>query len=215
MLPPDKTYSVSVCGVSRGTNIRKKVAQRLRAGNEVQKLEYQTVFTTYVRGDPKPAFFKSCDDGTNHASCNGPSQIPDIVLTTENSNTTFSCVGTFWKDPEESGDEATDSANKTQPRLSKLFSTQPLSQDELQNMFFHPKVYAEKFWKAYPIFTPPEPQEGHMRLAPGLYYTNALEAGASCIEIAAIAGRNVAMLVHSELQERGQVDPGSCTQVFR
>ena len=78
-------------------------------------------------------------------------------------------------------------------------------------MFFNPKVYAEKFWKAYPVFTPPEREESRMHLAPGLYYTNALEAGASCIEIAAVAGRNVAMLVRNELLERAQVESESCT----
>jgi prenylcysteine oxidase/farnesylcysteine lyase len=129
--------------------------------------------------------------------------MPDIILTSETSNTSFSCVGTFWKPKQKEGESA---GQDQSPRLSKLFSTNPLKEEDLRDMFVGPKVCAEKFWRAYPVFTPPEMEEGRMQLAPGLYYTNALEAGASCVEIAAVAARNVALLIGKELIDRGQVD---------
>jgi len=48
-------------------------------------------------------------------------------------------------------------------------------------------------------FTPPE-EFAPFELAPGLYYNNALEAAASAMEIAAIAGKNSALLAASHLR---------------
>lgn len=57
-------------------------------------------------------------------------------------------------------------------------------------------------WLAYPVYTPvknPADELGTFVLAPGLFYANAIEKIASCMEIAAIGGRNVALLVHNEV----------------
>lgn len=178
----------------------------MHAGKDIEDVKYQTVYTTYVRGNPKPEFFKSCHHKHPHATCRGPKNIPEIILTSENSDTAFSCVGTFWKPAEYSTEHSSEYSGTRPPaRLSKLFSVGPLNDMQVEEMFDEPKIVAQKFWKAYPKFVPPEVEEGRMQLAPGLYYTNALEAGASCIEIAAVAARNVAMLIDRELKDRSRI----------
>ncbi|CAH8605956.1 unnamed protein product [Dicrocoelium dendriticum] len=62
-------------------------------------------------------------------------------------------------------------------------------------------------WFACPVYKPVEdPQEelGTFILAPNLYYANAIEAIASCMEIAAIGGRNVALLIAAQRRSSKQ-----------
>ncbi|KAA0183923.1 Prenylcysteine oxidase [Fasciolopsis buskii] len=63
-------------------------------------------------------------------------------------------------------------------------------------------------WLAYPTYKPvenPEKELGQFVLAPRLYYVNAIEHAASCMEMAAIGGRNVALLIAADRQAAGQI----------
>ena len=53
-------------------------------------------------------------------------------------------------------------------------------------------------WAAYPKYNPPE-KLTPFRLAPALYYANAIETGASAMEMSAIAGRNAALGILKDL----------------
>ncbi|GAA34351.2 prenylcysteine oxidase [Clonorchis sinensis] len=58
-------------------------------------------------------------------------------------------------------------------------------------------------WLAYPVYEPvqnPHEDLGKFVLAPKFYYVNAIEKMASCIEIAAIGGRNAALLVAADME---------------
>lgn len=56
------------------------------------------------------------------------------------------------------------------------------------------EIAANQVWMgAYPAFDPPE-NFPPFQLSPGLYYANAWENAASAMEMAALAGRNVALL---------------------
>ena len=56
------------------------------------------------------------------------------------------------------------------------------------------EIVANHTWAAaYPAFDPPE-NFPPFQLSEGLYYSSAWENGASAIEVAAIGGRNVALL---------------------
>ena len=57
--------------------------------------------------------------------------------------------------------------------------------------------------QAYPKFDPPE-DFSRWELAPGLYYSSALENAASALEIAAISGRNAALLAAQHLRRRAR-----------
>ncbi|CAH8838805.1 unnamed protein product [Trichobilharzia szidati] len=56
-------------------------------------------------------------------------------------------------------------------------------------------------WLAYPTYRPvtdPYTDLGEFKLAPGVYYPNAIELAASCMEMAIIGGRNVALMIANE-----------------
>ena len=105
--------------------------------------------------------------------------------------------------------------------LYKLFSKGPIPQAWLSMLFeggYEIPVTHE--WKAYPAFDPPE-NFPPFQLADGLYYNSAAENAASALEIAAIEGRNVALLVAKQFSnsynvdknnEGGILEQGSTTQ---
>lgn len=149
-------------------------------------IDYQTVYTTYVKAKLRPEYFYPGTGAVGGADA----ELPGFIGTSEGSAAGFSCIGTL---------NASVDGNGT--RLMKLFSREKLQQELLDKMFVAPEVPAEKRWEAYPVFRVPEREEGRMRVAGGLYYVNALEAGASCIEIAAVAARNVAALLLRDLAQ--------------
>ena len=89
-------------------------------------------------------------------------------------------------------------ADKT--HLFKLFSTDPLEEEALKQIFSHHTVIASFPWYAYPRFRPPE-QFAPFRLADGLFYSNAMENAASCMEISAVSAVNSALLVQKYLNK--------------
>ena len=89
-------------------------------------------------------------------------------------------------------------ADKTQ--LYKLFSTEPMKNDTLSDIFSQHELIASFPWYAYPQFHPPE-QYAPFRLADGLFYSNALENAASCMEISAISAMNSALLVQQHVSK--------------
>lgn len=84
--------------------------------------------------------------------------------------------------------------------LFKLFSTDPLEEEALSRIFSQHMVIASFPWYAYPQFHPPE-QYAPFRLAHGLFYGNALENAASCMEISAVSAMNSALLVQNYLNK--------------
>jgi hypothetical protein len=140
---------------------------------------YQSVHTTYVAGKLSADYFAVQRDGRN--------EIPDFVGTTQDSTAPFSCLATQPGNIEQNG-----------TRLVKLFSVKRLRGEDVDEMFEGGVVRAEKEWAAYPVFQVPPVGERRMRLTRGLYYVNALEAGASAIEVGAVAGTNVAKLFLSD-----------------
>lgn len=82
--------------------------------------------------------------------------------------------------------------------LYKLFSTDPMKDEELSNIFTQHEVIGTFPWYAYPQFHPPE-QYAPFKLADGLFYSNAWENAASCMEISAVSAMNSALLVQQKL----------------
>lgn len=76
----------------------------------------------------------------------------------------------------------------------KLFSRAPIPEAWLSMLFVAGyEIPVTHSWEAYPAFDPPE-NFPPFQLAEGLYYNSAAENAASAMEIAAIEGRNVALL---------------------
>ena len=134
---------------------------------------YETVWTTYVRGRLSPQYFHA-DAGAG---------LPTLIGTAQHSTAPFRCVSLIGG-----------SSNGTHA-LYKLFTGKEVAQTVLPEVFERgAEVVTAKKWAAYPHYSAPE-QLGQFRVAQGLYYTSAIEAGASCIEISAIAGVNAAQLI--------------------
>lgn len=84
----------------------------------------------------------------------------------------------------------------SQTKVWKVFSQQPLSQKQLQDMFLSWDFVSESKWLAYPSYRPPQRKTPPFILHNRLYYLNSVEWAASAMEMSAISARNVALLAH-------------------
>ncbi|KAL3154565.1 hypothetical protein ABBQ32_014022 [Trebouxia sp. C0010 RCD-2024] len=137
--------------------------------------KFQSTVSTFVRGRLNGTYF-----GVNHPP-------KGAIMITEHARTPFSAIS-----------PARTYADKT--NLFKLFSKDPMEEEVLSNIFSQHRLIATFPWYAYPHFHPPE-QFAPFRLADGLFYSNALENAASCMEISAISAMNSALLVQKYLNK--------------
>ncbi|XP_028273039.1 prenylcysteine oxidase 1 [Parambassis ranga] len=94
-----------------------------------------------------------------------------------------------------------------QPKVWKVFSPQPLSQEQLQDMFLSYDLVSKTPWLAYPAYRPPQRKTPPFILHDRMYYLNAVEWAASAMEMSAISARNVALLAHHRWhQQVGKID---------
>lgn len=84
----------------------------------------------------------------------------------------------------------------SQTKVWKVFSPEPLTQEQLQNMFLSWDSVSETQWLAYPTYNPPQRKAPPFILHNRLYYLNAVEWAASAMEMSAISARNLALLAH-------------------
>ncbi|KAG7511630.1 hypothetical protein JOB18_005916 [Solea senegalensis] len=89
-------------------------------------------------------------------------------------------------------------------KVWKVFSPQPLSQEQLKNMFLSWDFVSESRWLAYPEYRPPQRKTPPFILHNRLYYLNTMEWAGSAMEMSAISARNVALLAHHRWH--GQAD---------
>lgn len=95
----------------------------------------------------------------------------------------------------------------SETKVWKVFSPQPLSQEQLENMFLSYDSVSETQWLAYPTYRPPHRKTPPFILHNRLYYLNAVEWAASAMEMSAISARNVALLAHHRWHEQvGKID---------
>ncbi|XP_074547174.1 prenylcysteine oxidase 1 [Halichoeres trimaculatus] len=84
----------------------------------------------------------------------------------------------------------------SQAKVWKVFSPQPLSQEQLKDMFLSWDSVSETRWLAYPSYRPPHRKTPPFILHDRMYYLSAVEWAASAMEMSAISARNVALLAH-------------------
>lgn len=95
----------------------------------------------------------------------------------------------------------------SQTKVWKVFSSNSLTQEQLQNMFLSYDKVFETPWLAYPAYRPPHRKTPPFILHNRLYYLNTVEWAASAMEMSAIAARNVALLAHHRWHEQiGKID---------
>lgn len=140
---------------------------------------WTTTYVTFVQGVLNPAYF--------HVST--AEDFGDVLATKDVQE--FSSLGLQFIDSPLSHPTF---------KLYKLFSVKELDSRALLRVFKYYNVddVRRVQWDAYPTFTPPQAFPS-FKLAPGLFYVNALEGMGSCMEVMAVAARNVAALVHHHL----------------
>ncbi|XP_042364848.1 prenylcysteine oxidase 1 isoform X1 [Plectropomus leopardus] len=84
----------------------------------------------------------------------------------------------------------------SQTKVWKVFSPQPLTDEQLKDMFLSWDSVSVTPWLAYPAYRPPPRKTPPFILHNRLYYLNAVEWAASAMEMSAISARNVALLAH-------------------
>lgn len=95
----------------------------------------------------------------------------------------------------------------SQTKVWKVFSHQPLSQEQLRDIFLSWDLVSETRWLAYPSYRPPHRKTPPFILHNRLYYLNAVEWAASAMEMSAISARNVALLAHHRWhQQASKID---------
>ncbi|XP_036451511.1 prenylcysteine oxidase-like [Colossoma macropomum] len=84
----------------------------------------------------------------------------------------------------------------SESKVWKFFSQEPLSEEQLREIFVSWEGVWEKRWLAYPSYSSsPHPMPPFI-LHDRLYYLNAIEWAASCMEFSAVSARNVALLAY-------------------
>lgn len=78
-------------------------------------------------------------------------------------------------------------------RVWKVFSKQPLSEDDKTKLFSSVEMDLVKDWMAYPHYIPPESFPPFV-LDDGMFYINGIEKAASAMEMSAIGAMNVSLL---------------------
>ncbi|XP_070565846.1 prenylcysteine oxidase 1-like [Ptychodera flava] len=86
---------------------------------------------------------------------------------------------------------------ETQKPVWKVFSREPLTDNQLGTLFTSRKETKVVDWLAYPHYDPPDTLSS-FELHAGLYYINSVEWAASAMEMVAVGGRNTALLAYNK-----------------
>ncbi|XP_053574137.1 prenylcysteine oxidase 1 [Bombina bombina] len=160
---------------------------------------YQQTVATFVHGRINASFF----------GCLLPCQFKlSEILTTNDPKLFFSSIGAV--SPVKPSQ--TENTKLNDLKVWKVFSTEPLREDQLHLLFESYHAVIVKKWLAYPVYNPPEklpPVILHDRM----YYINSIEWAASAMEMSAISAKNVALLSHHRWYgKEEQIDQENLTE---
>lgn len=82
-----------------------------------------------------------------------------------------------------------------------MFSSEPLNENSINEIFENGHIVKEESWDAYPLYVPPE-KFSPFKLTDGLYYNNAIESIASAMEMSVIAAKNSVILVKNYFKNK-------------
>ncbi|KAG9488910.1 prenylcysteine oxidase 1 [Eleutherodactylus coqui] len=155
---------------------------------------YYQMVATFVHGRLNPSFF----------GCPKPCQLSvSEILTTDEPKLFFHSIGPLSpvKPVTESG-----TSKASDMRVWKVFSPEPLKDEELRLLFESYDTVVVKKWLAYPIYVTPE-KLPPIILHRAIYYLNSIEWAASAMEMSAISAKNIALLsYHRWFGKDGQID---------
>ena len=156
----------------------------------VAKTPYQRTIATFVKAKIRPEFFGE-----------GPElkKFPLAILTASGDSYPFEFRAVQVEIPSEIEQEDVKDyllpLDQQPVRVWKVFSPEPLSAEQCQQMFAEVDVEDVKVydWLAYPQYHPPD-QAPPFVLEEGVFYVNAIEKAASAMEMSAIGAKNAALL---------------------
>lgn len=146
-------------------------------------VRYKIVHITIVKGVLRRSYFKV----SNYED------LPEYIITSSNSSTPFFNIGILTQNMTKKDGK--------QYRLMKLFSAQRLEDDTLERIFEDITFIRRENVFAYPYLVPTSIFPPIM-LGPSFYYTNAIEAAASVMETAIMAGRNIAYIFAENIKSK-------------
>lgn len=139
---------------------------------------FQATWATFIQGTPRAEYFGLAR----------PDDLPDAVLTVEDSAIPFSSLGLV-------------AASDDGSPIYKLFTREPVAESLLDELFVSRDLVEQIRWEAYPVLRP-DADLPSFRVADGLFWVSAMEYAVSTMETQAVAARNVANLVTAELASR-------------
>ena len=143
---------------------------------------FQKRVANFIKGEVKPEAFGMADN---------PENLPGLIMTTMADGNDFD---TIIRQYDVDG-------NPTSPKVHLVFTQEPITLNSAKKLFNFDKSMASMIsvnWLACPRYTPQE-RFLPFTLDTGVFYLGPMERIKGGMEIAAISGRNAALLTHNRL----------------
>mmetsp|Transcript_10240 Transcript_10240/g.42473 ORF Transcript_10240/g.42473 Transcript_10240/m.42473 type:complete len:527 (-) Transcript_10240:5537-7117(-) len=160
------------------------------AGFPPERVEFRQCHATFVNGTPRADYFGW--QPRWYAT-----DLPRKIMSDARAPPNMSSFSEYAYAPASSNSsDGAESRIQAPARVHKIFSERELSDAQLDGLFESWQRPAARYpWRAYPWLRPPARFPPFVLSERGLYYTPALEHGLSAMEVAAVAAKNVALLV--------------------
>ena len=164
----------------------------------IRKQKFHRTVANFVHGKLNPRFFgvKEHDD-----------TFPQEILTTKMLEPAVEFKSIGLQSPvnltKQQRDDYARAARKDVAQSYKIFTSEPLTDQQLNLIFAEYTNHTAVDWMAYPEYVTPESFSSFV-LDNGLFYVNCIERVASAMEMSCIGGKNVSLLVNDYLHKLDQ-----------
>ena len=164
----------------------------------IRKQKFHKTVANFVHGKLNPRFFgvEECD-----------STFPQQILTTKMQEPAVEFKSVELQFPvdltKQQRDDYAKAARKNVAQTYKIFTGEPLTDQQLNLIFSEYTDHTAVDWMAYPEYVTPESFSSFV-LDNGLFYVNCIERVASAMEMSCIGGKNVSLLVNDYLHKLDQ-----------
>ena len=165
----------------------------------IKKQAFHRTVANFIHGKLNPKFFGT--DVRNHT-------FPQTILTTKMKQPAvkFTTIGLNYPvdyTEQQKADHSKAVAAKDTANIYKIFSSEPLTEDQLNLIFSEYTEHTAVDWMAYPEYVVPE-NCGTFILNEGLFYINCIEHVSSAMEMSCIGAKNVSLLTKDYLHKLDQ-----------
>ena len=161
----------------------------------VKKQTFHKTIANFVYGKLNPRFF-----GVDERD----STFPQEILTTKMNKPAVEFKSIGLQSPvnltKQQRDDYAKAARKDVAQIYKIFTSEPLTDEQLSLIFSEYTDHTVVDWMAYPEYVTPE-SFGSFVLDDGLFYVNCIEHVASAMEMSCIGGKNASLLANNYLHK--------------